>query len=528
MSILTFAGIPAETFRIEAGNDACEQTAARELASYIEMITGKAPGGENLVTLGIDASLPREGYRIDCRPGILSVTGGTGRGLLYGVYSMLESVGVRFFTPKIESLGHGGDVPEGATEWSPIFEFRMSDWPCGNDPAWAVKNKINSQVIPDELGGYVKWDGYVHTLPKIIGHSGSGQPCFSDPEILKKAIQYVRGVLEADPTVKVIVVDQNDNGNYCTCPVCAAIDAEEESHMGSLIRFINAIADDIKDDYPDTAIETLAYIHTRKPPKLTKPRPNVIIRLCPIECDFGRSLYETGVEYNDDFREDLVGWGKICDRLYIWDYVVNYKFYVPFFPNLNVLRPNMRYYSEHHARGMYPLGAYNSDTTEFPEMRCYLLAKLMADPKMSDYDYYQHMDEFLEGYYGAGWVYIRAFLDLMMGQSHGEFVTIWHDPTAHYKLKKLEPLCDTIEDWWDRAEAMARDGDELARIRKSRLSWTFILLMVRPDPVKGKAFREEVDSFGVRWSEYRVLFKHLDYGTPPSSWIKLRSTQADD
>jgi hypothetical protein len=45
----------------------------------------------------------------------------------------------------------------------------------------------------------------------------------------------------------------------------------------------NAVADAIKDEYPNVAIDTFAYQYTRKPPAHVVPRPNVIVRLCSIE-----------------------------------------------------------------------------------------------------------------------------------------------------------------------------------------------------------------------------------------------------
>ena len=65
-----------------------------------------------------------------------------------------------------------------------------------------------------------------------------------------------------------------------------AVDAEEGARPDSLLRFVNAVAADIEDEFPDVAIDTLAYQYTRKPPRTSRPRPNVIVRLCSIECSF--------------------------------------------------------------------------------------------------------------------------------------------------------------------------------------------------------------------------------------------------
>ena len=44
------------------------------------------------------------------------------------------------------------------------------------------------------------------------------------------------------------------------------------------------------------------------------------------------------------FVDDLRDWAKICDRLYVWDYVVNFKHTLMPFPNLRVLQPNIRFF----------------------------------------------------------------------------------------------------------------------------------------------------------------------------------------
>ena len=59
---------------------------------------------------------------------------------------------------------------------------------------------------------------------------------------------------------------------------------------GPLFRAVNTIADNIKDEFPNIAVDTLAYQWSRPAPKITKPRPNVIIRLCSIECNFAAPL----------------------------------------------------------------------------------------------------------------------------------------------------------------------------------------------------------------------------------------------
>ena len=119
---------------------------------------------------------------------------------------------------------------------------------------------------------------------KRVGSTNAVQWCLTNPELLAFCIQRVKAILRTAPPDSIVSVSQNDCDCHCQCAKCLAIEKEEGSPSGPLLRFVNAVADAVKDEYPHAAIDTLAYQYTHKPPRLTKPRPNVIIRLCSIEC----------------------------------------------------------------------------------------------------------------------------------------------------------------------------------------------------------------------------------------------------
>ena len=88
-----------------------------------------------------------------------------------------------------------------------------------------------------------------------------------------------------------------------------------------MLTFVNYIAEKIEPEFPDVAVDTFAYQYTRHPPKTIHPRPNVIVRLCSIECNFREPLDHPS---NAAFLADLTTWSKICHRLYVWDYVTDF------------------------------------------------------------------------------------------------------------------------------------------------------------------------------------------------------------
>ena len=76
---------------------------------------------------------------------------------------------------------------------------------------------------------------------------------------------------------------------------------------------------------------------------------------------------------------------------------------------------------------------------------------------------------------------------------------------------------DTFDAWWDKAEAMA--GDRLAAVKRSRLQWRYIRLMLHPDAEEGRVFRADVDREHIRWGEWHDLPAEPDYSLPPHKWF---------
>ncbi len=495
MRTLTVKGERIASVRVRAGESAQEKYAGAELAKYLEKLG--IPAGDGLtIDIGIDPELPKEKYVIRPGAGEITIRGGSGRGAIYGAYGLLTHyAGVRFFMPGLEKLGEGEFAVDEEYSFEPGIARRESDWPfAAGDPDWCVKNCLNHRRLPEEMGGYEKGALFCHSMEQLAGVPQDRQPCLSDPEVLKTVIRNVRHVLETRPNTPAISVTQNDNDHYCTCPKCAAIDAEEGSHAGTMIRFVNAVADDIAADYPDVLLLTFAYQYTRKAPKITKPRPNVAIRLCSIECCRSHPLTDRSCPRNEAFLRDYEEWSRICSRIYIWDYTTNFAHYIAPFPNFGILRENMRYFAEHSAYSMYPEGNYNSTRSgEFGELRCWLLAQLMRDPYMSTTEYYGLMDEFLEAYYGAGWRYIRAFIDWTCAEAANGHMGSAEHPFACVAEDRYRAMEETIDGWWDKAEEMA--GERLEHVQRSRLQWRYVQFILHPTREEGERLTADL----VRW-----------------------------
>lgn len=472
----------------------------------------QAERSERLIVFSPTPDMPQSGLTIAVRNGNLHLwSDGKLTDVLYQF--LTKWVGWRYLHVDAAILKEGDvDLPEGFTDhFVPPFEYRQLDWICAQDPEWMRANHVNYRDN--------KWIGFVHTLAGLSEYGDqTTQPCLSDPAILATVKKNVRKILAAHPDCRILSVSQNDNMHPCTCPKCLAADAEEGSPAGTLLRFVNAVADDIREDYPHVAIETLAYQYTRKAPAITRPRDNVIVRLCSIECCFSHDLGDPSCAVNGAFIHDITEWSKICNRLYIWDYVTDFSYYIPPFPNFRVLRSNMEFFARHHVVGMYPEGNYQSNSGEFGELRAYLLAQCMWNPYMTEEEYKAAIDDFCAGYYGAGGVYVKKFLDFVCDATWGRHFNIWAPPFAIIPEEVYREHFAAIEGWWNAAEAAAENDRYLERIRKSRLQWTYVKLMLYPDPVEGEVFFRTVESLGIRWNEWRNFTADPDFALSPVDW----------
>ena len=503
---LIVKGRTAASVNVRSGENAAEVYAAKELTKYLKKIG--IPTGDGLtIEVRIDPTLSEEGYAI--RPGgdEIAILGGDEHGVIYGVYGFLTHyAGARFFTPGFETLGEGDIVVDEEYSLTPVFAHRRCDWELFRyDTDWCLKNGVNDPShgkIPAELGGVFGYtfDVQSMSLQSIIGVASSEQPCFSDPEVLEKVVARVREYLAEHPDTRMVNLSQLDNDNYCKCAQCTAANREEGSPSGSIVRFINAVAGEIAADYPDVLIETFAYWYSRKPPKLTKPAPNVCIRLCTDDCCWSHALNDPDCPQNAAFVEELRGWTAICENVCIWDYTVDFAYYIPPFPNLDILWSNMRFFAESGIRGMYPEGNHNSERYgEFGELRGYLLAQLMMDPYMTEEAYYALMDGFLKAFYGEGWRGIRSFIDWTCSSADAVHMGDYAEPFRIISENAYLAMEETIDGWWDEAEAQA--GDRQESVRRSRSQWEYIKLMLHPDPEKGGEFLEYVKNEKLRWSQ---------------------------
>jgi len=467
-----------------------------------EILVGRI-SGEDVGALGDD------GYLIKpVGAGAVAIAGGK-RGVIYGVHKFLEKYfDCRWYTRDLSVIPPNPEAKLAAVaeeRYVPPLEFRETDWISPHDGAYSLANGLNGNVyrsLAESAGGTFGYNGgMAHTIINYFMRPADffadhpdwyawrdaerkrvpRQLCLTNPDVLAEMTREVLHQLRSGNGQPIVSVTQDDNQEYCQCAKCKAVDAKEGSHAGTMIRFVNAIAEAVKDEFPDALIDTFAYQYTRTPPKLVKPLPNVVVRLCSIECCFAHPLGDPCCPFNAAFAKDIKGWKAISNHLYIWDYTTDYGHYNCIFPDFGVLQENMRFFVANNVKGVYEEGNYQAAEcdSEFAELRAYLLARLMWDP---DLDYGAEMNGFLKAYYGGGWQYMREFIDLTIANAgtmcpHRK-LGIGNSPTDKDLLNLGINKIRYADALWAKAVELAGDtpaGAETCRqhVLRSQLSWRF-------------------------------------------------------
>jgi len=488
-----------------------EKYAATEFQRLFKEMGGKelplveaADASDGAIFIGPDAvlgsgqptdrrALDEEALRIRVTPNAVCIDGGRPRGTLYGVYEFYEELcGVRFLTfdhTYFPPDAAQRTIPAGVLVVNPTFVFRWSYYgETSRYPDFAARLRVNTVSDDPKLGGRTgyrlvnhnvaylvppaKWGkehpeyfALVNGQRKLEEGGGGPQLCMSNPELVGVVVEAVLEEIKKNPTARNINIAQMDNDSYCTCPNCAAIDALEESHAGATLAFVNAVAERVEKSHPEVFLSTFAYQYTRRPPKNIKPRPNVMIQLCSIECCDFHAIEDPSCPLNRAFCADLTGWKKIVNHVFIWHYNTNFKGYVLPFPNLRSIGPSVAYFANNNGKGVFMQAAGNGFSTELSDLRNYVMARCLWKPGR---DSWKEAEEFCRLHYaesaGPILAYLKWYHDLV--DSFGVHPTCF--PTESSLCISPESA-RRIMGYFRDALALAKSGAVKTRVEKASL-----------------------------------------------------------
>ena len=434
---------------ISAYASTSEQTAAKELQQYIEQMSGALlPITNDLNTTGkriimgyngrvkalTGAQMPEkddESFTYKTVGSDLLIWGGSQRGTMYGVFTFLErEFGIHWLTPSstVVPKYRGWKLPRLNHSEKPFIGYRYSNYFVANNAKWSAHTRENMKWGPtiNEYGNIEAYWG-AHTMGEFVTtreffgshpeyfclrdgkrYGDYGQLCLSNPEVLEICKTRLMQFMRRNPNYRIYSLSQNDNFLFCQCEKCQAIEDQYGGHSGIIVWFVNQVADAVKQEFPDKFVGTFAYQYSRQPPTNIKPRENVVIRLCSIECCFAHPL-DAGCPQNEKFMSDLKGWAELAPHLFIWDYIVDYAQYIAPWPNFQVLGPNIKVFGDNKAIGIFEEAQYQSAGAEFDEMKAWTVNQLLWNPNQ---DVDSLVSIFVKGYYGKAAPYIKEYYNL--------------------------------------------------------------------------------------------------------------------
>lgn len=476
-------------YKIFVSNNASQagQYAAAELQQYLFKISGcqlpvvnHADAQEELIYVGFHEApeallsgidpqdFDKEEYIIRSKGKQLLIAGGQPRGTLYGVIGYLsDHLGCRWYTQDVIKIPKKSTIAMEASDdrQQPAFEYREAWYREAYQPDWAIHNRLNPSMvpIPDSLGGsYIAYP-FVHTFYSMVPPEQyfkqhpeyfsevngkrvgkDAQLCLTNPEVVKIATESVLGWIKDHPEASIFSVDQNDGLGYCECKNCKALDDAEGSHSGTLLHFVNQVAESVAKIYPDVKLQTLAYAYTEIPPKTLRPAPNVTIRLCHYNyC----SAHPIGVcSSHQVFMDRLNQWKAISSGISIWDYFTDYSRYLMPFPNFEPVKHDLKFYKDHGVTGIFAQGSNmpSQGGSEFSTLRAWVFAQLMWNPER---DGEALINEFVEEVYGPAAGEVKSYVNMLHDQVKADSVyfSIYAEPgEVNYLTPETIRISDSL------------------------------------------------------------------------------------
>ena len=518
---------------ISAEASVSEHTAARELQQYIQQVSGaqlpitsdlKASkrsiivGYNERVAALTGAQKPEkddESFTYRTVGHDLLIWGGAQRGSMYGVFTFLEKeLGIHWLTPKCTVVPKLAQwkLPRLDHSESPFVKYRYSNYFVARDvPEWSAHTRENTKWYPtaNDYGNIEAYYG-AHTMEWLVPvkeffathpeyfclrdgkrYDGYGQLCLSNPDVLEICKTRLMQRMREEPGYRIYSLSQKDNFLFCQCEKCAAIEQQYGGHSGLIVWFVNQVADAVKEEFPDKYIGTFAYQYTRQPPTGIKPRENVVIRLCSIECCFAHPL-DAGCPQNEAFMRDLKGWAELAPHLFIWDYIVDYAQYMAPWPNFQVLGPNIKVFGDNKAIGIFEEAQYQSAGAEFDEMKAWTVNQLLWNPEQ---DVDSLVSIFIDGFYGKAAPRIMDYYRLCQGLVK---------PDVHYGIYIRENHEIYSDEFTQKAFAILQEARQAAETDEIRER----VDRVRMQPLYLHCMRHKAESLqDGTWAELLRLIK---------------------
>lgn len=390
-----------------------------------------------------------ETYFVKSDLNTIVIGGGSDRGVVYGVYEFLRSLGVEFYASDCEyvpsdiSYDFVGLDLDGSPSVAMRHYLEYKTCYSGADLDFTAKSGLNTSyaALTNAQGGMIEFGSIssgTHNARFYVGEEywgtvycpananvdGGFVPCLTNGVdyntdraistfLLVKAS--MKGLIKNSPNTKYFTFEQEDGEGYCTCDYCNAA-AEKYGRSGVLVRFCNKLLEELRADGElsgrEFKIVTFAYSYT-----VVAPTGGVSVDkdLCIWYAEYSDMRYsllsenQNAVSPRKDnttvsYKECLKGWknltaGENSGSLILWLYDASYNNYLSYFgTTMTAIDGIIDEVNEMNVEMLLVLGAYDADNIWQSEMRSYIWSRKMFDSTLKAKDL---RDKFIEKYFGS-------------------------------------------------------------------------------------------------------------------------------
>lgn len=404
-------------------------------------------------SLAVDkAEVGNDGYVIRTMGDNVFICGGGDKGSLYGTYEFLaQTLGFETFSADCYSLDKnvsGIKLKDYNVKERPDFAKRVEGYKFVRDDKTYL-NRMRQQSYIDT------WIYVIGDTPREVHNSlqylppskwkgsnpdwyasGQQQLCYTahgNAEEREKMITEVARVmieyLKQFPDRDIITFTQEDRTFWCTCDACAAENQKYGTDSAAVIKFTNEVNRKVRtwmtteEGRPyarDLSILFFAYYSTVAAPvtktadgykpidETVKCDDGVSVFYAPIEMDYTSSI---NASVNDEYRDNLLAWSAISDKIFVWFYSTNFKanYLIPY-DNFATMQELYKFAKSVNVEMLYDQSQASQagGATAFYIFKEYLTAKLEWNVSL---DVDELTDRFFKNYFGEASVPMRKMYD---------------------------------------------------------------------------------------------------------------------
>lgn len=487
-SLIAAADFMAATIDRMSGSSGVRTAVKKGGESGFSIYVGRAANSA-LIDL---SDVKNDGYKLEIKPEGIYIVGKTDDATRNGIYDFLEThLECMYVSPENTYVPLCPTVKLALEEktvnptitWRKVYQYESVQ------NGWYERLKMNGTIVKEgenSIELYNEWGTWCHSsfefVPpekyfdehpeyyakflgkrryqfNVLGRTFPTHLCYTNEEVYQIAEAELVKRIEANPEVK--FWDFSIMDTYfatCRCKECKKFNKEAGSEMGTLLAFLNRLADAIRDDYPDVYLSTLAYQRVKNPPKNMKCAPNLCINVCAFP---GTQSYpystEGGIKASREFAERVVEWGKICDNILVWDYVVNFTHLKLPFPNFEFQKENLEFYLENNIRFVFHQGS-REPMDENAEMRTYLLSRQLWD---KDVDLLALAKKYVAVVYGDAAGLVEEYMDTANAAmiESGADLSLYDSPKKHKNGYLAPKLTDKYLELTEKMLEVAENSD---------------------------------------------------------------------